>query len=408
MLRGAVFVILDGVFFQDQAVSPREILDVIDDGALVAGAASMGALRAAECWPAGMRGIGSIYRLFRRGVLDSDDEVAVAFDPAASGGSSVALINVRYAVWRAQRDGQLEAGAARAIVEAASGTFYADRRWPSILRAAQQDPAQGPALARHDLKALDAVRALQRTTRWLRADPALLERPRRTLRGFVPSEERRERPYDARSCEFPPDALRREFARFMFASGRYLNHVAWLGAAAAARLLQDSRSRSRSEEDATSEARGVLRAPGQIREDPEAIVASCGLPPSPSLRAAARAMTRLDAQTTQLRRAFAVETPAGAELLWLGLHVSDHLDAELFRFHAQRTAAARAETAGLQPSALDRHAAELSIATAHGYGSWNELLESVEDQPNTRILLVDHCRQAALAKAAVRVDSERR
>jgi hypothetical protein len=61
MLRGAVFLILDGVFFQDEAISPREILDVIADGAMVVGASSMGALRAAECWPMGMRGVGSIY-----------------------------------------------------------------------------------------------------------------------------------------------------------------------------------------------------------------------------------------------------------------------------------------------------------------------------------------------------------
>jgi len=68
-------VIIDGVFHQEPAVPPREILDVLEDGAVIVGASSMGALRAAECWPAGMRGVGTIYRLYRRGALKSDDEV---------------------------------------------------------------------------------------------------------------------------------------------------------------------------------------------------------------------------------------------------------------------------------------------------------------------------------------------
>ena len=108
ILRSSVFVILDGVFFQQEAISPREVIDVVRDGALVVGACSLGAVRAAECWPAGMRGLGSIYRLFRRGILLSDDEVALAFEPGGSYRSfSVPLINVRYALRHAVRKGRL-------------------------------------------------------------------------------------------------------------------------------------------------------------------------------------------------------------------------------------------------------------------------------------------------------------
>src|SRR6202171_1396192 len=64
---GSVFVIIDGVFHQEPAVPLREILDVLKDGAMIVGASSMGALRAAECWPAGMRGWGPISRLHTRG-----------------------------------------------------------------------------------------------------------------------------------------------------------------------------------------------------------------------------------------------------------------------------------------------------------------------------------------------------
>ena len=130
MLGYSAFVIIDGVFFQDRAVSPREVLDVLQDGAWVAGAASMGALRAAECWPAGMVGVGSIFRLFRRGSLQSDDEVAIAFDPSNTDGfTTVALVNVRHALRRALHARSMTPDAARRILAAAQATHYSDRTW---------------------------------------------------------------------------------------------------------------------------------------------------------------------------------------------------------------------------------------------------------------------------------------
>src|SRR5690242_15969608 len=48
MLRYSVFVVIDGVFNQQEALPLREIIDVLGDGAWVVGASSMGALRAAE------------------------------------------------------------------------------------------------------------------------------------------------------------------------------------------------------------------------------------------------------------------------------------------------------------------------------------------------------------------------
>ena len=50
-------------------------------GIHVYGAASIGALRAAELDAFGMRGIGRIYEDFREGVLEDDDEVAVLHGP---------------------------------------------------------------------------------------------------------------------------------------------------------------------------------------------------------------------------------------------------------------------------------------------------------------------------------------
>ena len=71
--------IIDGEFYQSLAVSPKEVLALLESGVAVYGAASMGALRAVELHRYGMIGVGSIFRLFRRGVLDADDEVAVTY-----------------------------------------------------------------------------------------------------------------------------------------------------------------------------------------------------------------------------------------------------------------------------------------------------------------------------------------
>ena len=67
------------------------------------GAASMGALRAAELAPFGMRGVGAIYRAFARGTLVADDEVAVAHLPAEYGYRATrdALVNLRDGIARA-------------------------------------------------------------------------------------------------------------------------------------------------------------------------------------------------------------------------------------------------------------------------------------------------------------------
>src|SRR5688572_16513266 len=49
--------IVDGKFLQSLSISPKEILEAIDEGLRVFGSSSMGALRAAECNTYGMIGI---------------------------------------------------------------------------------------------------------------------------------------------------------------------------------------------------------------------------------------------------------------------------------------------------------------------------------------------------------------
>ena len=76
--------LIDGAFAEVRAVWHREILWALSQGVHVFGAASMGALRAVELAPFGMRGVGAVYQAYQTGVwpgfdelFEDDDEVAV-------------------------------------------------------------------------------------------------------------------------------------------------------------------------------------------------------------------------------------------------------------------------------------------------------------------------------------------
>lgn len=138
--RPAVIGIIDGYFHQVPSVWHKEILWALDQGVHVAGAASMGALRAAELHVFGMRGVGRIFEAFRDGVLDADDEVAVVHAPAEMGFMPVseALVDIRATVDAAVGAGVLRPADGAALIDRARAMFYADRSWDVLL-----DPADG-------------------------------------------------------------------------------------------------------------------------------------------------------------------------------------------------------------------------------------------------------------------------
>jgi hypothetical protein len=77
--------LIDGHYQQVGAVWHKEILLALSAGVAVYGAASMGALRAAECEPFGMVPIGSIARRYCSGALYDDADVALTNGPAELG-----------------------------------------------------------------------------------------------------------------------------------------------------------------------------------------------------------------------------------------------------------------------------------------------------------------------------------
>ena len=151
--------IIDGYFERMAAVWHKEILVALARGVEVWGAASMGALRAAELAPYGMRGIGKIYEAYRRGELVADDEVAVAHLPAEYGyrATSVALVDIRFALAAALRARRISKRDHDRHLAAARARFYRERTWDLPFPLRSQKTA--------DARALVAALARARPTR---------------------------------------------------------------------------------------------------------------------------------------------------------------------------------------------------------------------------------------------------
>ncbi|MFJ3176064.1 TfuA-like protein [Streptomyces roseus] len=169
---GDTVVLIDGVYHQAPALRHKEILAVMGRGATVVGAASIGALRAAELGPYGMAGIGSIYTAYVRGDIDGDDEVAVGQAP--DGGFDALtwpLVNLRHVLDLAVNAEILDGVRAAGLLGGLRAVYYAQRtgaavravcrrageeeftRW--LARQREQDPHFG------DLKRTDALAAVR-------------------------------------------------------------------------------------------------------------------------------------------------------------------------------------------------------------------------------------------------------
>ncbi len=186
-----VIGLIDGHFNQVPAVWHKEILWAMSAGVHVFGAASMGALRAAELSAFGMQGVGRVFEAYRDGVLppyggdafEDDDEVAVTHAPGEAGylASSEAMVNMRCTLADAADAGIISRKTRDQLVMLAKQTFYPERRYPELLRkAAEADvaPTELEGLrawlpsGRRDQKRLDAERLLQAVAEHLRQEPA--------------------------------------------------------------------------------------------------------------------------------------------------------------------------------------------------------------------------------------------
>jgi TfuA protein len=171
--------VIDGKFLQSLAISPKEILRAVDAGVAVYGSSSMGALRAAECHPWGMIGVGRVFEAFRDGVVDADDEVAMVYDDEDRP-LSEPLINMRLALTAGVSAGLVDPEHARVFLDAARAVYFPHRSVRSVLRAlgdalTESERARLAAFLTsrdHDVKRADAYALLRRIR-----DDALLALP---------------------------------------------------------------------------------------------------------------------------------------------------------------------------------------------------------------------------------------
>lgn len=165
--------IIDGYFDRLASVWHKEILWALDQGVHVFGAASLGALRAVECAPFGMVGVGEIYAAFASGELSDDDEVTVFHGPAATGyaAGSEAMVNLRTTFAAAAAAGVIDEATRGALVAIAKALLYPERGAALVLEQARRAGLPAPEIealvawlptGRVDQKKLDALAMLRR------------------------------------------------------------------------------------------------------------------------------------------------------------------------------------------------------------------------------------------------------
>jgi TfuA protein len=156
-----VIGIVDGEFFQTLAVSPKEIIRTLDRGVRVFGASSMGALRASETDRYGTVGVGRIFTMFRDGVVDEDDEVALVYEAETFHPLSVPLVNIRNILEIAFSQDLIDREEMRHVLRRMKALYFPDRTYAQLKHFC---PALAELLGREtipDLKREDAIEMLQ-------------------------------------------------------------------------------------------------------------------------------------------------------------------------------------------------------------------------------------------------------
>ena len=125
----------DGVFEDRPTVWHKEILWALERGVRVIGAASLGALRAAECAPFGMEGVGRVFELVRDGTIEDDSDLAVVHAPAELDWQPLteARVNVRASLDAAEAAGVLSRRDARALTARAAAMPFRTLSWRALL-----------------------------------------------------------------------------------------------------------------------------------------------------------------------------------------------------------------------------------------------------------------------------------
>lgn len=129
--------IVDGHYQQIGAVWHKEILFALAAGVTIFGAASMGALRAAECEAFGMVPVGAIATRYCTGELFDDADVALTNAPAELGFAPLTepIVDIEATLAHLQAHHLVTDAESDAIRSAARAIFFADRTIDAIFAA---------------------------------------------------------------------------------------------------------------------------------------------------------------------------------------------------------------------------------------------------------------------------------
>jgi hypothetical protein len=181
-----VIGLVDGMFGFVPSVWHKEILFALSQGVAVLGAASLGALRAAECAPFGMEPVGAIALSYLDGARIEDGDVCLAHAPAEMDFMPLSepLVDAESTVAAMLARGAATAGEADALLVAARAIYFADRTVDAIAtRAGLPHLAARYREHRSSAKTTDALLLVERLH-------ALPDRRQRLAGGwdFVPSD----------------------------------------------------------------------------------------------------------------------------------------------------------------------------------------------------------------------------
>ncbi len=160
-----VIGLVDGVFGFVPSVWHKEILHALSEGVRVLGAASLGALRAAECASFGMEPIGAIAHAYLDGRRREDADVCLAHCPEELGFQPLSepLVDVEATVAALLARQAIAPPEAAQILAAANAMYFADRSIDALLATAGL-PHLAPAYraGRVSAKAADALLLVKR------------------------------------------------------------------------------------------------------------------------------------------------------------------------------------------------------------------------------------------------------
>ena len=163
---------VDGVFLHDYPPSPIEVYHLATRKNIeLIGASSLGALRAVELEKFGMKGIGKIFQLYKNGIIDADDEVAVTFVRENNILQSEAMIDIRFNLFLAYKKGIITNQTKKRFAKIAKNIYFPFRNYEDLIKLTQQ---QFPSIHneletfrtyilknRDSLKARDAIKLLK-------------------------------------------------------------------------------------------------------------------------------------------------------------------------------------------------------------------------------------------------------